>query len=89
MGAKVEEEWKKGSAELLVLSLLEDLPRHGYEIANGRVAMLENEEREREKIKLSAAEAERARSTHLFDVSDASRTAGTLTVAPGPHVKPL
>ncbi|PYT80428.1 MAG: PadR family transcriptional regulator [Acidobacteria bacterium] len=33
MGAKVEEEWKKGSAELLVLSLLEDLPRHGYEIA--------------------------------------------------------
>jgi PadR family transcriptional regulator PadR len=32
MGAKVEEEWKKGSAELLVLSLLEDQPRHGYEI---------------------------------------------------------
>ena len=32
MGAKVEEEWKKGSAELLILSLLEDQPRHGYEI---------------------------------------------------------
>jgi|SRR5579871_2324021 len=26
-------EWKKGSAELLVLSLLEDQPRHGYEIS--------------------------------------------------------
>jgi len=33
MGTKVEEEWKKGSAELLILSLLEDRPRHGYEIA--------------------------------------------------------
>jgi PadR family transcriptional regulator PadR len=27
-----EHEWKKGSAELLILSLLEDQPRHGYEI---------------------------------------------------------
>ncbi|HTS78789.1 MAG TPA: PadR family transcriptional regulator [Bryobacteraceae bacterium] len=27
-----DHEWKKGSAELLVLSLLEDRPRHGYEI---------------------------------------------------------
>src|SRR5215470_11242848 len=26
-------EWKKGSAELLVLSLLEDHPRHGYDIS--------------------------------------------------------
>jgi len=26
-------EWKKGSAELLVLSLLEDKPRHGYDIS--------------------------------------------------------
>src|SRR6267378_3777718 len=26
-------EWKKGSAELLVLSLLEDQPRHGYDIS--------------------------------------------------------
>jgi PadR family transcriptional regulator, regulatory protein PadR len=25
--------WKKGSAELLVLSLLEDQPRHGYDIS--------------------------------------------------------
>jgi transcriptional regulator len=32
MGVKVEDEWKKGSAELLILSLLEDQPRHGYEI---------------------------------------------------------
>ena len=28
-----DREWKKGSAELLILSLLEDRPRHGYEIA--------------------------------------------------------
>ena len=28
-----DKEWKKGSAELLILSLLEDRPRHGYEIA--------------------------------------------------------
>ncbi len=27
-----DREWKKGSAELLVLSLLEARPRHGYEI---------------------------------------------------------
>jgi PadR family transcriptional regulator PadR len=26
-------EWKKGSAELLVLSLIEDRPRHGYDIS--------------------------------------------------------
>jgi PadR family transcriptional regulator, regulatory protein PadR len=26
-------EWKKGSAELLILSLVEGRPRHGYEIA--------------------------------------------------------
>ena len=32
MAATVEHEWKKGSAELLILSLLEDQPRHGYEI---------------------------------------------------------
>lgn len=32
MGMKVEEEWKKGSAELLILSLLDGQPRHGYEI---------------------------------------------------------
>lgn len=28
-----DREWKKGSAELLIFSLLEDRPRHGYEIA--------------------------------------------------------
>src|SRR5690349_12970329 len=28
-----DSEWKKGSAELLVLSLLEDQARHGYDIA--------------------------------------------------------
>ena len=28
-----DHEWKKGSAELLVLSLLEGRPRHGYEIS--------------------------------------------------------
>ena len=28
-----QQEWKKGSAELLVLSLLEDQPRHGYDIS--------------------------------------------------------
>ena len=33
MVASDDREWKKGSAELLILSLLEDHPRHGYEIA--------------------------------------------------------
>jgi hypothetical protein len=28
----IEHEWKKGSAELLILSLLEEQPRHGYDI---------------------------------------------------------
>jgi transcriptional regulator len=28
-----EQEWKKGSAEILVLSLLADQPRHGYDIS--------------------------------------------------------
>jgi transcriptional regulator len=30
---EAELEWKKGSAELLVLSLLEAQPRHGYDIS--------------------------------------------------------
>src|SRR5688572_31693201 len=30
----LDRELKKGSAELLILSLVEDRPRHGYEIAN-------------------------------------------------------
>ena len=29
----IDPEWKKGSAELLLLSLLEAVPRHGYEIS--------------------------------------------------------
>jgi PadR family transcriptional regulator PadR len=29
----IDREWKKGSAELLLLSLLESVPRHGYEIS--------------------------------------------------------
>jgi PadR family transcriptional regulator len=34
MGAKrIEQEWKKGSAELLILSLIDDRMRHGYEIS--------------------------------------------------------
>ena len=28
-----DREWKKGSAEMLILSLVEALPRHGYEIS--------------------------------------------------------
>jgi PadR family transcriptional regulator PadR len=32
MGTTLDQEWKKGSAELLILSLLEDQPRHGYDI---------------------------------------------------------
>jgi PadR family transcriptional regulator PadR len=34
MPSTADQEWKKGSAELLVLSLLEDQPRHGYDIAH-------------------------------------------------------
>ena len=33
MGTPVQNEWKKGSAELLILPLLEPQPRHGYDIA--------------------------------------------------------
>lgn len=33
MPSPLDQEWKKGSAELLVLSLLEDQPRHGYDIS--------------------------------------------------------
>jgi PadR family transcriptional regulator PadR len=33
MPTPAEQGWKKGSAELLVLSLLENQPRHGYDIA--------------------------------------------------------
>ena len=33
MDLAADQEWKKGSAELLVMSLLEDQPRHGYDIS--------------------------------------------------------
>jgi transcriptional regulator len=33
MNPTPDQEWKKGSAELLILSLLEQEPRHGYDIA--------------------------------------------------------
>jgi PadR family transcriptional regulator len=33
MGTQTDREWKKGSGEMLILSLIEDQPRHGYEIA--------------------------------------------------------
>jgi PadR family transcriptional regulator, regulatory protein PadR len=33
MATPAEHEWKKASAELLILSLVEGRPRHGYEIA--------------------------------------------------------
>jgi transcriptional regulator len=29
----MEQEWKKGSGEMLILCLLEDQPRHGYDIS--------------------------------------------------------
>jgi DNA-binding PadR family transcriptional regulator len=32
MAITVENAWKKGSAELLILSLLDAQPRHGYDI---------------------------------------------------------
>src|SRR5712691_2311610 len=32
MGAALDQEWKKGSAEILILSLLQDQPRHGYDL---------------------------------------------------------
>ncbi|HEX3145640.1 MAG TPA: hypothetical protein VHQ64_16825, partial [Pyrinomonadaceae bacterium] len=53
------------------------------EIANNRIASLEAEAREAAKARENAAAAERSRNTHLYDVQDASKTPGTLTVAPG------
>lgn len=53
------------------------------ELANNRIAAFEAEAIERERAKANAAAEERVRNTHLFDVQDGSRTAGTLTVAPG------
>jgi tetratricopeptide (TPR) repeat protein len=53
------------------------------ELAHNRIATLEGEAREAARARESAAAEERVRNTHLFDVQDGSRTAGTLTVAPG------
>ena len=53
------------------------------ELANNRIASLEAEGREAARARENAAAADRARNTHLFDVQDGARTAGTLTVAPG------
>jgi hypothetical protein len=53
------------------------------ELANSRIATLEAEANEAARARASAAAEERNRNTHLYDVQDASRTAGTLTVAPG------
>jgi tetratricopeptide (TPR) repeat protein len=53
------------------------------EIANNRIASLEAEAREAAKARENAAAAERSRNTHLYDVQDASKNPGTLTVAPG------
>jgi PadR family transcriptional regulator, regulatory protein PadR len=33
MRVQPDREWKKGSCEMLILSLIEDQPRHGYEIS--------------------------------------------------------
>src|SRR5437764_1500230 len=53
------------------------------ELANSRISSLEAEVREAATVRENAAAAERSRNTHLYDVVDASRTSGTLTVAPG------
>jgi tetratricopeptide (TPR) repeat protein len=53
------------------------------ELANSRIASFEAEANDRETTKVNAAAEERARNTHIFDVIDVSRTAGSLTVAPG------
>ena len=37
----IDREWKKGSAEMLLLSLLEAVPRHGYEL--GKLIELRSE----------------------------------------------
>ena len=39
----LDRELKKGSAELLILSLVEDQPRHGYDIGNLIEQTLEGE----------------------------------------------
>jgi tetratricopeptide (TPR) repeat protein len=53
------------------------------ELANSRIATLDAEANETARARANAAAEERNRNTHLYDVQDASRTSGTLTVAPG------
>jgi hypothetical protein len=53
------------------------------ELANSRITTLEAEAKERDRAKANAADEDRRRNTHLFDVNDEGRTAGTLTVTPG------
>jgi tetratricopeptide (TPR) repeat protein len=53
------------------------------ELANSRINFLESEARDRERSRMASEANERARNTHIFDVLDGSRTAGTLTVTPG------
>src|SRR5256714_3725666 len=53
------------------------------ELANSRIATFEADANETAKARANAAAEERNRNTHLYDVQDASRTPGTLTVAPG------
>ncbi|MDQ2855606.1 MAG: caspase family protein, partial [Acidobacteriota bacterium] len=53
------------------------------EIAKSRVEMFESEARERERAKAAGEATDRARNSHIFDVTDVSRTGGLLTITPG------
>ncbi len=53
------------------------------DLANSRIASLEAEAREKEGARIAAEEDNRIRNTRIFDVNDAGRTEGSLTVAPG------
>ncbi len=53
------------------------------DLANSRIASLETEARERESARVVAEEENRIKNTRIFDVNDAGRTEGSLTVAPG------
>ena len=53
------------------------------ELANSRIASLENEAREAARAKEVAAAEERLRNTHIYEVKDGGGTDGSLTVTPG------
>lgn len=53
------------------------------DLANSRIAALETEAREKESARVAAEAENRVRNTRIFDVNDAGRTEGSLTVAPG------